>query len=123
MKPFQHARISAKKYGGCAEDYQHLHDFFDSSKQTMADMRHRAILHLAFGIFLLERVFGTTITNSSGKKVCVRDIGEDHVIQDLGFIPSVERWLKNLPIEDWMLGSRCKTQGEKFIAYNEEKID
>jgi len=123
MKPFQHARISAKKYGGKAEDYQHLHDFFDSSKQTLADMRHRAILHSAFGIFLLERVFGTTITNSDGKKVCIRDIGEDHVMQDLGFIPTVERWLRNLPVEDWMLGSKCKTHGGKFISYSEEKID
>ena len=120
MKPFQHARASVKKYGGKIEDYQEIHDFFDSSKQTLPDMRHRAILHSAFGIFLLERVFGTTITNSDGKQVCVRDLGEDHVIQDLGFIPTVERWLKHLPKEDLMFGNRLRKK--KFIPYEHKKV-
>ncbi len=108
MKPLQHARNSAKKWGGKPEDYQALHDFFDGSKATLPDVRHRAILHSAFGIFMLERVFGTYITNSAGRQISVRDIGEDHVIEDLGFIPTVERWLKNLPMEEWMTGSRRK---------------
>ena len=117
MKPFQHAKSSAKKWGGVPEDYQALHDFFDSSKATLPDMRHRAILHSAFGIFLLERVFGTFITNSEGRRISVRDIGEDHVMEDLGFIPTVERWLKHLPMEDWMLGSKKKIVARK-ISYN-----
>lgn len=62
MKPLQHARNSAKKWGGKAEDYQAIHDFFDSSKSAFPDMRHRAILHSASGIFILECVFGTYIT-------------------------------------------------------------
>lgn len=122
MKPLQHARNSAKKWGGVPEDYQHLHDFFDSSKATLPDVRHRAILHSAFGIFMLERVFGTYITNSAGRQVSVRDIGEDHVIEDLGFIPTVERWLKNLPMEDWMTGSRRRNP-TKTISYNTTKVD
>jgi hypothetical protein len=81
-----------------------LHNFFDKSKSAMPDMRHRAILHNSFGIFVLEQVYGDYITNSDGKQVSVRDIGEDHVIQDLGFIPTVERWLKNMAIEPWMQG-------------------
>lgn len=121
MKPFVHAKNSAKKYGGTPEDYQEIHDFFDSSKQALPDMRHRAVLHSAFGIFLLERVFGTTITNSDGKKVCVRDIGEDHVIEDLGFIPTMERWLKHLPMEEWMFGSRRRASGGKVIPFEEEE--
>lgn len=106
MKPYLHAKNSARKYGGKPEDYQALHDFFDSSKATVADIRHRALLHSAFGIFLLERVFGTTITNSDGKQVCVRDIGEDHVMEDMGFIPTVDKWLKNIQVQDWMFGSK-----------------
>lgn len=105
MKPYLHARKSAKKYGGVPEDYQHLHDFFDQTKAALPDMRHRAILHSSFGIFLLEQVFGTTITNSEGKVVSVRDVGEDHVEDDMGFIPTIERWLRNLPAENWMFGS------------------
>ncbi len=33
------------------------------------------------GIFLGEQVFGANITNSDGKKVSVRDIGEQHVVE------------------------------------------
>lgn len=109
MKPLYHARSSAREWGGEPEDYQAIHDFFDSSKATMPDMRHRALLHSSFGIFVCERVFGTYITNSSGRDVCVRDIAERHVIEDLGFIPTVDRWLKNMPMEEWMFGSRIRS--------------
>lgn len=105
MKPFVHAQNSARKYGGVPSDYQAVHDFFDSSKAALPDIRHRALLHSAFGIFLVERVFGTTITNSDGKQISTRQIGEDHVIEDLGFIPTIEHWLRNIPIADWMHGA------------------
>jgi hypothetical protein len=114
MKPLQHARNSVKKWGGTLDDYLPIHDFFDSSKAALPDMRHRAILHSAFGIFVLERVFGTYIVNSDGRKVSVRDIGEDHVVEDLGFIPTLEKWLKHMPMEDWMFGSGRKSKA-KFI--------
>jgi hypothetical protein len=111
MKPYIHAKNSVKRYGGVIEDYMPIHDFFDSTKAAFADVRHRAILHSSFGIFLVEKVFGQTIVNSDGKVISVRDIGEDHVVEDLGSIPSVEQWLINLPVQDWML---AKGQG-KFI--------
>jgi len=101
VKPWNHARSSAHKYGGKPEDYIELHNFFDSTKAAMPDVRHRAVLHNAFGIFLLERVFGVVITNSDGKQVSTRDIGEHHVMEDMGFIPSLEDWLENLPQEAW----------------------
>lgn len=109
MKPLIHAKISAKKYGGKAEDYLPLHDFFDWSKIAYPNMKHRAILHSSFGIYMLEKVFGTCIRNSDGKDVSVRDIGEDHVLQDLGFIPTIENWLEDLPIKGWMTGTRKQT--------------
>ncbi len=74
MKPYYHAKNSAKKYGGEPSEYQAVHDFIDSSKQCMGDMRHRSLLHSTFGCFLVEKVFGTTMTNSEGKIVCIRDI-------------------------------------------------
>lgn len=114
MKPFAHAKNSAKKYGGKPEDYQEIHDFFDSSKAALADVRHRALLHSAWGIFMVERVFGTTIVNSHFKTVCVRDIGEDHVIEDLGRIPTVESWLRNMRIEPWMGGAMRKVQKKRI---------
>ena len=115
MKPFLHAKNSANKYGGTPEDYQKIHDFIDHSKASMPDMRHRSMLHSSWGIYVTEQVFGTTITNSEGKKVCVRDISEDHVIEDLGFIPTMEHWLKNMTMQDWMFGGRRKEIKDKFI--------
>lgn len=108
MKPIVHSRLSAKRYGGVPEDYQEIHDFMDSTKAALPDIRHRAILHSAFGCFLVERVFGTTITNSDNKAVCVRDIAEDHVREDIGFIPTIERWLSKMPMEPWMAGGVTK---------------
>lgn len=116
MKPLIHANISVKKFGGKVEDYLPLHDFFDWSKSALADMRHRAILHNSFGIYLLEKVFGPYITNSDGKQISTRDIGEDHVLQDLGFIPTIENWLEGMKIEPWMTGSAKRT---KFIPFDQ----
>lgn len=115
MKPYLHSKNSAKKHGGKWEDYIKIHDFIDSSKIAMPDMRHRSLLHNSFGCFLVEQVFGTTITNSEGKKVCTRDLAEDHIIEDLGFIPTVEHWLKNMTMQDWMFGGRRKEIKERFI--------
>jgi hypothetical protein len=92
--PYNHAISSAKKFGGKPEDYQAIHDFFDSSKAHYAHWRHRAVLHNSFGIYLAERIFGTTITNSDGKKVPVRLVGEQHVLEDLGIIPTVADWMR-----------------------------
>lgn len=108
MKPHIHAKVSAKKHGGKTEDYLDFHEFFDSSKSSVADVRHRAMLHSAWGIYLAARVFGEYITNSDGKKVSTRDLGEDHVIQDLGFIPTMQDWLDEMPIQGWMSGTRKK---------------
>ena len=103
MKPLVHAMISAKKFGGVSEDYQEIHDFFDWSKIAYPHMKHRAILHNSFGIYLAERIFGTYIVNADGKKVSVRDVAEQHVMDDLGFIPTLENWLEHLNLaEPWM---------------------
>lgn len=121
MKPLIHARISVKQHGGVIEDYLPIHDFFDSSKAALPDVRHRAILHSSFGIFVLERVFGTYIVNSDGNQISVRDLGEEHVSQDLGFIPTVEQWLKNMNIEPWMGGaSKGKGNSKRKIKFDDD---
>ncbi len=100
MKPFDHAQLSVKKYGGMDSDYQKIHDFFDQTKAHHADMRHRAILHNSWGIFLCEQFFGTTITNSDQAEISVRDIAEDHVMQDLGRIPSLDEMISMIPLSE-----------------------
>ena len=104
MKPYIHAQSSVKKFGGKPEDYLKIHNWFDQTKSHFSDVRHRAILHTSFGIFLCEQVFGTNITNSDGKKVSVRDIGEQHVVEDYRgkFIPTMQDFLENMEFQDWM---------------------
>lgn len=102
--PYHHAISSARKWGGAPEDYQKIHDWFDESKAHMADFRHRALRHHTEGIFMAERIFGVTIVNSAGRVVPVRYIGEQHVKEDLGRIPTVADWLSNIKTEGWMLG-------------------
>jgi hypothetical protein len=72
----KHAENSARKFGGKAEDYLRIHSWFDESKAFFSDFRHRALRHHAEGIFLCERIFGVAITNSEGRQVPVRYIGE-----------------------------------------------
>ena len=105
--PYHHALSSVQKWGGCVEDYQPIHDWFDESKAHMADFRHRALRHHSEGIFAAEKIFGKTITNSAGRVVPVRYIGEQHVKEDLGRIPTLADWLLRIRPGDedaWMLG-------------------
>jgi len=97
-----HAQSSARRFGGVAEDYLAIHEWFDASKAFIADARHRALRHHAQGIFWCEEVFGRTITNSKGRAIPVRLIGEQHVTEDFRCIPTLTQWLEYLPLEDWM---------------------
>lgn len=109
MKPNIHAKSSARKYGGKMEDYLPIHQLMDSTKGALGDNRHRCVTHNADFIRpggMLETIFGVTITNSDGREVAVRDIGEQHILEDFGgkFIPTLQDWLQGLPMEDWMNG-------------------
>ena len=72
----------------------------------LADFRHRALRHHAEGIFLLEKLFGVAIVNSDGKQVPVRYVGEQHVKEDLGRIPTAQDWLLQIEPQRWMYGQR-----------------
>jgi len=103
-KPIIHAEHSAKKFGGSPDDYIALHDLMDNPKSAHATMKFRAIFHSAYGIFLVEKIFGRSFTNSAGRIVSVRDVAEQHVIEDLGFIPSLDEWLAEMEVKPWMMG-------------------
>jgi hypothetical protein len=100
--PYHHALASVKKWGGGVSDYLPLHSWFDQSKSIAADFRHRALRHHAEGIFMLETVFGPTITISTGRVIPTRYVGELHVQQDLGFIPSFADWMRAIRPLPWM---------------------
>lgn len=121
MKPYCHARNSVKKYGGAIEDYLPLHNFLDSSKAHVADMRHRAILHSSFGCYLAEQVLGVYFSNSDGSTVQIRDLAEDHILEDMGKIPSVKDYLDDMPFYDWLGGPKRTTK--KFSLVSGEMTD
>jgi hypothetical protein len=103
MHPGDHAKTSAKIWGGKEEDYVPIHAWLDATKETFADYRHRALRHHSQGIYEAERVFGMDITNSDGKKVHVRYICEQHIKEDCGgMIPTVADWFRNIRREAWM---------------------
>ncbi len=104
--PLKHAASSARKFGGTPEDYLAIHNWFDESKAFIPDFRHRALRHHAEGIFLAERLFGVSIVNADGQKVPVRYLGEQHVREDLGCIPSAQDWVSQIKPQRWMYGQR-----------------
>ena len=100
--PYHHSLSGVKKWGGTVDDYIRIHDWFNESKKIIADFRHRSPRHHAEGIFMAEAIFGSTITTSNGRVVPVRWIGEQHVQEDLGFIPSFADWARAIAPKPWM---------------------
>lgn len=105
--PYDHARSSAKQFGGEPEEYLPYHEWFDETKGWVGHSIHRMFRHHSEGIFECEKKFGIFFINSIGKRVYVRYIGEQHVREDCnGHIPSAKEWVdainnKERPL--WML--------------------
>lgn len=103
-KPWIHAKSSARKFGGVADDYMDIHQLMDSSKSVVADNRHRVLTHNSWFLFILERIFGVTRTNSGGREYSVRDVGEQHIMEDYGnrFIPTPQDYIEHMAYQPWM---------------------
>lgn len=117
-KPLIHAKSSAKHFGGKQEDYIEIHSFIDSSKGTVACSRHRVLTHTSWFLSnILERIkFANScpptpdnrfpfVINSDNREISVRDIGEQHILEDFGgkFIPSFQDYVESMEIKDWMI--------------------
>ena len=62
---------------------------------------------------MAETIFGITITNSAGRIVPVRLIAEQHIVEDLGRVPSFADWVRCIKPEPWMgRTSRLDIEGE-----------
>lgn len=120
--PIRHAESSARKFGGKFEDYLVIHRWFDESKAFFADFRHRALRHHTQGIFMAERLFGTSVVNSDGRVVAVRYLGEQHVREDLGRIPTLQDWLANPKPAPWMYGQKLDLEKRDENAFPSLKI-
>jgi len=125
-KPYIHAQSSVRRYGGVPEDYMDIHNLMDSSKAAVADNRHRFLTHNAWFIgHVLEKIFGSTRTNSDGRVYSVRDIGEQHVLEDFGgkFIPTAQDYVESMEFAMWMQNGRGIPPSHKKVAalYKEPK--
>ncbi len=104
---YHHSVSSVKKYGGEVGDYIEIHQWFDETKEHYADFRHRALRHHSQGISECISIFGQTIGVYSrvlgeNKATPVRWIAEQHIIEDCGFIPTVQDWLSEIEVQPWM---------------------
>lgn len=122
MNAWHHSVSSAKKFGGTPEDYMEIHQWFDASKEFFADFRHRALRHHAQGIFEAERKFGPVLVNSDGKSIPTRFIGEQHVKEDCGFIPSLQDWLSRIEPEPWMHARPQGVIAKELHAYKPQQV-
>lgn len=100
-----HSVSSARRFGGEPQDYLAIHMKMDCSKAYLSDNRHRALTHHGFWIHeVMIPIFGYTITNSDEKVVSVKDICEQHILEDFGmrFIPTAQDYLEHLDFKEWM---------------------
>lgn len=121
-KPYIHALSSVKRYGGTVDDYLPIHNLMDSSKAVIADNRHRALTHNSWFIgTILERIFGTYFSNSDGRAISTRTIGEEHVMEDMKVIPSGQDYLAEMEYKKWMEGKGTPPSFEK-IAHRKTAV-
>jgi hypothetical protein len=107
MNSWFHAKSAARKWGGEPEDYIDIHEFIDSSKHIIGDVRHRSVYHHTEGIWLCQKIFGRVLTIGR-KEVPVRLIAEQHILEDLGWLPSPADYIKDMGIQPWMGGKLQK---------------
>lgn len=111
MSPYYHAISSSKEFGGSPSDYIEIHNWLDETKQYTGDWSHRALRHHSAGVeWCIER-FGHFI-NIENKEIPVKIIAEKHIIEDCGFIPTPQDWLKSLREnpQKWMLSVKVKNE-------------
>lgn len=100
--PYHHALSSVRKWGGEAADYLPIHEWFDRSKDSMCDFRHRAMYHHAEGIALCIKTFGRVVLTSAGRQVPTRWVAEQHVQEDLKHVPNFADWARHIKPAPWM---------------------
>lgn len=76
------------------------------------------------------RLHGTNIKNSNGKEVSVRDVAEQHILEDfkMRFIPSAQDYLSVMELRPWMnnaLGGDTPPSYEKLkqFGHNDDVVN
>ena len=97
------ARDSARRFGGDAENYRPLHDWFLATVDWTTGSDHLAFRHHAFSIFEAEARFGPAMSTTDRLSVPTRVVAERHVNSVLGRVPSAVDFLRRIKGERWML--------------------
>ena len=98
MTPVHHALHSAHRWGGTIATYVPVHAWLDQSKAAWSDPRHRAFLHHRQGAILAALLL---LPTTEGPR-STREVAEDHIMEDLGFLPDAKEWLVHLRPKSWM---------------------
>ena len=101
MHYYDHALLSAKKFGCSVEDTLPLHKLMDSSKFFFPASQHRLFSHNTWFIQVLTELVGDTVVNSlTGQTLSTRDILYEHLKEDHnGKVPSLQDWLACIRFE------------------------
>lgn len=97
-----HSVSSANAFGGKPEDYHALHQWMDRGRAGTDRLTHRMLSHHTQGIKDAEQFFGPTITNSQGRQVPTSLLANQHVFEDLGFVPTLDHYLELLQCPRWL---------------------
>jgi hypothetical protein len=108
MDAVYHARSCVRKWGGTEQDYLAIHEWFDETSAHINDLRHRLLRHHSQGVAECIRRFGRMLTLANGRQVPVKQIAERHIVEDLGFIPSLSDWVRSLKLQPWMMQPKRK---------------
>lgn len=96
-----HSVSSCNAFGGKPEDYHELHRWLDRGRAGTDRLLHRMLAHHTQGIADAVALFGDTITNSQGRQVPTSLLAHQHVVEDLGFVPTLEHYLELLHCPRW----------------------
>jgi hypothetical protein len=98
-----------KKFKGQSkEDHEaflSIHKKMDCSKGWVSDNRHRVLTHTMFWVYeVMIPIFGDYINLSNGRKVSVKDICEQHILEDfrMKFIPTPQDFIQVMEYKRWM---------------------
>lgn len=88
MRPWQHASVSARRFGSPVSESLAVHELMDITKASVPDLRHRMVLHNSdLGPEIVARAFPAMLHT--------REIARLHARDDLGADVTLAWWLSH----------------------------
>lgn len=106
------------------EDYLAIHTKMDCSKNYISDNRHRVLTHTMFWVSeVMIPLFGQVMTNSAGKLVAIKDICEQHILEDYKhkFIPTPQDFIQEMEFKPWMQNGQGVPTSSRLLYKKKEK--